>query len=126
MTVKEYAEKYSPCPFYERESVGSRLIDDGVIDIEKWEEVIAHGDDNFIHDYLYDLPLFEIIEEGMVIGCQKFLEPYLDENGELDEKTKDEIDDDYDLCQKGEEIIYQCVKELMTKEFPKLIESYEE
>ena len=45
---------------------------------------------------------------------------------ELDEKTKDEIDDDYDLCQKGEELIYQCVKELMTKEFPRLIKEYEE
>ena len=123
MTVKEYAEKYSPCNFYEEESVGSRLIDDGVIDVDKWEEVCGKGDE---HGYLDDLPLFEIIEEGMVIGCQKFLEPYLDENGELDEKTKDEIDDDFDLCQKGEEIIYQCVKELMTKEFPKLIEKYEE
>ena len=123
MTVKEYAEKYSPCSFYETESVGSRLIDDGVIDIDKWVEVCGKGDE---HGYLDDEPLFEIIEEGMVIGCQKFLEPYLNESGELDEKTKDEIDDDFDLCQKGEEIIYQCVKELMTKEFPKLIEKYEE
>ena len=123
MTVKEYAEKYSPCNFYEEESVGSRLIDDGVIDVDKWEEVCGKGDE---HGYLDDLPLFEIIEEGMVIGCQKFLEPYLDENGELDEKTKDEIDDDYDLCQKGEELIYQCVKELMTKEFPRLIKEYEQ
>lgn len=123
MTVKEYAERYSPCNFYEEESVGSRLIDEGVIDIDKWIEVCGKGDE---HGYLDDLPLFEIIEEGMIIGNQKFLEPYLDENGELDEKTKDEIDDDYDLCQKGEELIYQCVKELMTKEFPRLIKEYEE
>ena len=123
MTVKEYAERYSPCNFYEEESVGSRLIDEGVIDIDKWEEVCGKGDE---HGYLDDEPLFEIIEEGMIIGNQKFLEPYLDENGELDEKTKDEIDDDYDLCQKGEELIYQCVKELMTKEFPRLIKEYEE
>lgn len=123
MTVKEYAERYSPCNFYEEESVGSRLIDEGVIDIDKWIEVCGKGDE---HGYLDDLPLFEIIEEGMIIGNLKFLEPYLDENGELDEKTKDEIDDDYDLCQKGEELIYQCVKELMTKEFPRLIKEYEE
>ena len=123
MTVKEYAENYSPCSFYERESVGSRLIDDGVIDIDKWVEVCGKGDK---HGYLDDLPLFEIIEEGMVIGCQKFLEPYLDENGELDEKTKDAIYDDDDLYNKGAELIYQCVKELMTKEFPRMIKEYEE
>lgn len=123
MTVKEYAENYSPCSFYERESVGSRLIDDGVIDIDKWVEVCGKGDE---HGYLDDLPLFEIIEEGMVIGCQKFLEPYLDENGELDEKTKDAIYDDDDLYNKGAELIYQCVKELMTKEFPRMIKEYEE
>lgn len=122
MTVKEYAEKYSPCSFSERESVGSRLIDDGVIDVDKWIEVCGQGDK---HGYNDDMPLFEIIEEGILIGNQKFLEPYLDENGELDEKTKDDIFDDDDLYYKAQESIYQCVKEFMVTEFPKLIEMYE-
>ena len=123
MTVKEYAENFSPCSFYEKESVGSRLIDDGVIDIDKWLEVCGQGNN---HGYLDDLPLFEIIEDGILIGNQKILEPYLDENGELDEKIKDDIFDDEDSCYKVKESIYQCVKELMMKEFPKLIEYYEE
>ena len=40
-------------------------------------------------------------------------------------KTKDAIFDDDDLYYKAQESIYQCVKELMVKEFPKLIEMYE-
>ena len=48
MTVKEYAENFSPCSFYEKESVGSRLIDDGVIDIAQ-----LHGSES--EEYIKNL-----------------------------------------------------------------------
>ena len=55
------------------------------------------------------------VEEGIVMGNQKFLEPYLDDKEEFDDETLEYDNDDL------YEYVYSFVKEKMKVEFPKLI-----
>ncbi len=114
MTVKEFATRHSSCSLFETEEIASSLCDEGIIDYDKWLETIGKTEDDA--SYNDDNELFDIIEEGIIMGNQKFLEPYLDDKGEFDDEALE-----YDSDELAE-FVYSFVKEKMKVEFPKLIE----